>query len=235
MDTFTLNCLVQGNDKTFSVEIDRNKDINQLKKAILKEVIKEKKRTEFYNIDSDKLKIWKTQIHEGSDELNNLILCDNDQLREGTRKISSYFTDKPLYNYIHIIVKPPLPPLRFDLVCKLGLLSEGDTVEYLDKNCIHKATLFEGHLCTKDGRYHSFTEFIRVARKTKPKEKLCTNDFYNLKINGMTYWEIRNKLYKLYFYCKQDEDKNEGNLFIILSFNQNKHCIIFKSNFLRKR
>ncbi|CAG8607159.1 3281_t:CDS:2 [Diversispora eburnea] len=89
----------------------------------------------------------------------------------------------------------------------MGLLSEGGIVEYLDEDCIHKATLREGCLYTKDGKYHSFAEFIRATRKLKPKEKVRPNDFHNLKINDMTYWEVREKLYKLYF--DQDEEENE--------------------------
>ncbi|CAG8450621.1 6726_t:CDS:2 [Diversispora eburnea] len=75
-------------------------------------------------------------------ELKNLILHDDDQLCEGTGKISSYFTDEPLCDYIHIIAKPPLSPFKIDFVRNM-LLSEGDIVEYLDKDCIHKATLWE--------------------------------------------------------------------------------------------
>ncbi|CAG8498601.1 5919_t:CDS:2 [Ambispora leptoticha] len=202
MGTITLNCFVQNSDETFSIEIERNKNINQLKKAI-----KEKKSAEFHSVDSEKLKIWKVQIRESSVEFNDLILHDDDRLREGTRKISSYFTDEPLCDHIHIIVKPPLPLFKFDLVRIMGLLSEGDIVEYLYEDCTHKATLREGCLCTKDGKYHSFTEFIRAVRKLKLKEKVRPNDFHNLKINGMTYWEVREKLYKLYFDQSEEEDE----------------------------
>ena len=216
MDTITINCCVVGTHDTFSVEIDRNKNIIQLKDAI-----KEKKITEFYNVDSDKLNIWKVEIREIG-ELNNLILHNDDQLRGEMRKISSYFTDEPLHNYIHLIVRPPLPPFRFDVTCKMGLLSEGSIVEYLEEDCIHKkATLCEGCLCTKDGKYNSFTKFIRDVKKLKPKEKVRSDDFHNLKINGMSYWEVREKLYKLYF-GQEDEEEDEGNLIIL--FNRNKRC-----------
>jgi hypothetical protein len=214
MDTITLNCFVQRSDETFSIEIDRNKNINQLKEAI-----KEKKRAEFHSVDSEKFKIWKVQIRESSGGLDDLILHDGDQLREGTRKISSYFTDEPLCDHIHIIIKPPLPPFKFSLIRNMGLLSEGGIVEYLDEDCIHKATLREGCLYTKDGKYHSFAEFIRATRKLKPKEKVRPNDFHNLKINDMTYWEVREKLYKLYF--DQGEEEGEGNLILLIFFNRN--------------
>ncbi|CAI2163856.1 4861_t:CDS:2, partial [Funneliformis geosporum] len=77
------------------------------------------------------------------------------------------------------------------------LLSEGDSVEYLGKSCNYKATIREGRLCIKDQIYHSFTEFIRAARKLKQNEKPSYLDFQNLKINDMAYWE-------------QDEDGDKG-------------------------
>jgi len=37
----------------------------------------------------------------------------------------------------------------------------------------------------------------------------------------MSYWEVREKLYKLYF-GQEDEEEDEGNLIIL--FNRNKRC-----------
>jgi hypothetical protein len=121
------------------------------------------------------------------------------------RKISSYFTDKPLDKHIHIVVKPPkLIRFSLELTRKAGLLNEGGSVEYLGKDYIYKATLHEGCLCTEDGKCFSFIEFIRVAGRLKPDEILTHYDFQNLKINGMTYWEIRDKIYKFVSYKYED-------------------------------
>ncbi|CAB4413213.1 unnamed protein product [Rhizophagus irregularis] len=153
------------------------------------------------------LKLWKVQVHDVV-ELNKLTFRDYDQLL-ARRKISSYFTDKPLDNHIHIVVKPPkLIHFSLELALKAGFLNEEGNVEYLGKDCIYKATLREDCLCTKDGKYRSFIEFIRVARGLKPDEIPTLYDFHSLIINGMTYWEVRDKIYKFISY------KNEDNLFI---------------------
>src|SRR6185369_5341073 len=188
MDIITLNCLLQGNknDKAFPIKINRNETVEQLK-----EVIKEK-RLPLHGFNAQNLKLWNVQILIDSDE--SLELRDDQLIKTGT--ISDYFTDKPLRKYIHIIVGPPMPPVKLDIVCKLKLLKEGGTVEYVDKNHNLKATLREGLLCTKDEKCSSFTEFIRVAKGLKPNKKPNLFDFRNLIINDMTYEEVRDLIYE---------------------------------------
>ncbi|POG67373.1 hypothetical protein GLOIN_2v1779513 [Rhizophagus irregularis DAOM 181602=DAOM 197198] len=96
----------------------------------------------------------------------------------------------------------------FPLRVKVTFLNEKGNVEYLGKDYIYKATLREDCLCTKDGKYCLFIEFIRVARGLKPNEIPTFYDFHSLIINGMTYWEVCDKIYKFISY------KNEDNLFI---------------------
>ncbi|CAG8618504.1 15720_t:CDS:2 [Acaulospora morrowiae] len=90
----------------------------------------------------------------------------------------------------------------------MRLLNEGDDVEYLEKNLYYKATLHGGYLCDKDRKYHTFMEFIRAAKKLKPSDQPSSCFFYNLKINGMTYTEVRDKIYKLIF-CEDDDTSLE--------------------------
>lgn len=147
----------------------------------------------FNFFDADRLKLWKVQVCDDN-EINKLTLHDDDQLLI-SRKIGSYFTDKPLDKYIQIIVEPPkLIHMSLELTIEAGLLNEGGSVEYLDRGCIYKATLRVRFFCTKSGKYHSFIEFIRVSRGLKPDEVPTPYDFHGLKINGMTYWEIRDKI-----------------------------------------
>lgn len=54
-----------------------------------------------------------------------------------------------------------------------------------DKDCTIKQR--EDYLCTKDGKYRSFIEFMRVARGLK----LYKIPTFMISINGMTYREIR--------------------------------------------
>ncbi|CAB5199226.1 unnamed protein product [Rhizophagus irregularis] len=121
------------------------------------------------------------------------------------RKISSYFTDKPLDKHIHIVVKPPkLIHFSLELVLEAGLLNERESVEYLSGDRIYKATLRESCLCTEDGKYFSFIEFIRVARRLKSDETPAPYDFQNLRINNITYQEVRDKIYKFVPYKYED-------------------------------
>ncbi|CAG8450836.1 12152_t:CDS:2 [Racocetra fulgida] len=204
IDIITLNCLVQENsiDHAFPIKIDRKKNIGQLKQAI-----KKKKEPEFNNFAVDRLKLWKVRVCNNNEKLNNLVLRDEDRLLDTTLKISYYFSKKPLSNYIHIIVKPPLPPIKLGLICKMELLSEGDSVEYLDKNFSCTAALHEGLLYTKDEKYNSFTKFMQAAKGKRPNG----NDFHNLKINNMTYWKVCDKIYNLIFCYEQEEDEVTSN------------------------
>ena len=147
----------------------------------------------------------KVQIRADNDkELNKLTLHNNDQLL-AKMKVNSYFTDKPLDNHIHIVVKPPkLIHISLELVLKAGLLNEGGSVEYLGRYRTYRAMLHECCLCTEDEKYFSFTKFIQAARKLKPDETLTPYDFQSLKINGMTYREVRDKIYKFVSYKYED-------------------------------
>ncbi|PKY61195.1 hypothetical protein RhiirA4_550880, partial [Rhizophagus irregularis] len=204
MADITLFCLIQGNanalPQAFSLSINRNEDIGQLKKAI-----KAKKISDFKFFDANRLRIWKVQIRADNDkELSELTLHNNEQLL-AKMKVNSYFTDKPLDNHIHIVVKPPeLIHISLKLVLEAGLLREGGSVEYLGRYRIYRAMLHERCLCTEGEKYFSFTEFIQVARKLKPDETPTPYDFQSLKINGMTYREVRDKIYKFVSYMYED-------------------------------
>ncbi|CAG8626426.1 810_t:CDS:2 [Diversispora eburnea] len=89
----------------------------------------------------------------------------------------------PFHDFNAYYVRPPIPPVKFDLVCKWKLLKEEGTVKYVDKNCNLKVTLCEGLLCTKNEKYSLFIEFIRVPKGLKPNPF----DFRNIKINDMTF------------------------------------------------
>lgn len=190
------------------MKINKNESIDQLK-----EIIKARKAPEFNFITTDRIWLWKVQIRGDSDkELTKLMLRKEDQLLP-TRKISSYFPEEPFDEHIHIIIKPLTPYMSLDLVYKMGLLNEGDSVEYSERDHNYKATLHGCYLCYKDRKFRTFTEFIRAARKLKLGEQLQPYYFYKLKINGMTYWEVREKIYKMIF-CNE----NEGDLFALILF-----------------
>ena len=102
--SITLLCLVKGNTtaSAFAVDIDREKLVSHLKKAI-----KAEKQNDFAGIDADRLKLWKVPISDDQvDPLSNLSLQDSDELL-AIRKISKYFPDSPPEEHIHVLVSPP--------------------------------------------------------------------------------------------------------------------------------
>lgn len=91
----------------FSVKIDENETID-----ILKELIKEKKKNDFHDIDADKLKLWKVNISiEDTSALENLVLENNKE--KGVQEllpmddIADFFSAPPK-KHIHVIVERPL-------------------------------------------------------------------------------------------------------------------------------
>ncbi|CAG8615287.1 1326_t:CDS:2 [Paraglomus occultum] len=83
----------------FSVKINRDEPISELKK-----VIKVEKQNDFANVDADKLKLWKVEIPDDHDsELANPPL--DDELL-AMKKISKYFPVTPAEECIHVIVEP---------------------------------------------------------------------------------------------------------------------------------
>jgi hypothetical protein len=115
-DGMLLNCLVHGEtppvDCVFTVEVAKSKTV-----AILKDVIKEKQQPTFNHISADQLSLWKVSLpldNSVDKVLKQLVLEDN--ITKGVqkllpaKKISSYFTDEPTEEHLHVIVEPPSPP-----------------------------------------------------------------------------------------------------------------------------
>jgi hypothetical protein len=102
--SITLFCLVKGNTtaNAFSVKINRDEPISELKEAI-----KAKKQNDFAGIDADRLKLWKKEIPDDQDDLlSNPSLEDGEELL-AIRKISKYFPDPPPEERIHVLVSTP--------------------------------------------------------------------------------------------------------------------------------
>ena len=102
--SITLLCLVKGNTtaSAFAVDIDREKLVSHLKDAI-----KAKNSQSFSNVDAKDIKLQNVKIPDDQDDLlSNLTLNDGDELL-ATKKISKYFSDAPLEEHIHVIVKLP--------------------------------------------------------------------------------------------------------------------------------
>jgi hypothetical protein len=108
-----LNCLIHDKtppvDRVFTIEVAKSKTV-----AILKDVIKEKKPSNFRSIDANELDLWKVLLPLDSSVdkvLKQLVLEDNVtkciQKLLPAKKLSCYFTDKLAEQHIHVIVQPP--------------------------------------------------------------------------------------------------------------------------------
>jgi hypothetical protein len=108
-----LNCLIHGEnpavDRVFTVEVVKSKTV-----AILKDMIKEKQQPESNHICATQLSLWKVSLPLDSSVdkvLKQLVLEDN--ITKGiqkllpAKKLSSYFTDEPADEHLHIIIEPP--------------------------------------------------------------------------------------------------------------------------------
>ena len=80
MSTITLSCLVVGENpynNAFNVKINRQKAVNELRKAIKKE-----QPMAFANVDSKDLKLWKVNI--ALEEENEKLKAEIQQLKGGS-------------------------------------------------------------------------------------------------------------------------------------------------------
>jgi hypothetical protein len=99
-----LNCFIIGDscNNIFTVKIPKTESI-----STLKEVIKEKKNA-FRHIDADTLIVWQVSILDDSSlgkNLGEINLLDESSLRP-TQKLSGLFSEPPIQNHLHIVVKP---------------------------------------------------------------------------------------------------------------------------------
>ncbi|CAG8813368.1 41151_t:CDS:2, partial [Gigaspora margarita] len=112
-DDILLNCMVHGEtpavDCVFIVKVAKSERVD-----ILKDIIKEKQQPAFNHIRASQLSLWKVSLPLDSNVdkvLKQLVLEDN--ITKGvqkllpTKKLSSYFTDEPAEEHLHVIVEPP--------------------------------------------------------------------------------------------------------------------------------
>lgn len=106
---YTIFCIVAGDDTPFPIDIESNKTVGHLKKAIKKE--KENKLT---GIDADELKLYRVDILR--EELNTLNMKmqsqTDDDVLDPLDLLSEIYPSDPPTKTIHIVVKPPIvqPP-----------------------------------------------------------------------------------------------------------------------------
>ncbi|KAF9133376.1 hypothetical protein BGX30_012315, partial [Mortierella sp. GBA39] len=120
-DDLTLFCLVDGQStlNAFSVEIDPNKTVDDLK-----DCIRVKRTNDFSDVDADKLSLWSVliPITEDNDDtpilLANVTSSGKKRLRPTTR-LSTEFTKKLSEETVHIIVQRP-PPVQASVLTRVS-------------------------------------------------------------------------------------------------------------------
>ncbi|CAG8748302.1 23343_t:CDS:2 [Gigaspora margarita] len=104
-----LACLVIGESKCFTIEIDKIKTISQLRDIIKND----KKKNAFAKIDANELTLFKVNIPENrKHEIHSGIDVERDfggeELFNDLDSIEEHFGVKPTEKHIHIIIKPPV-------------------------------------------------------------------------------------------------------------------------------
>ena len=98
----SLNCFLLGDDpdRTFTVEIPKNKNV-----SILKDLIKEKNPSSLGNIDAKNIDIW--QVSFPIDDLPSKNPPTVGPKLRSEKLLSDAFPSKLDINHIHIVVRPP--------------------------------------------------------------------------------------------------------------------------------
>ena len=103
-DKILLICWVYGDMNPFSVEISRQKIVDQLKQAIVA-----KKPNRFHGIDAESLTLWKVEIPDDDDAVKQNFEFKGSDILRPSSEIGDYFEGYPPKRRIHIIIRAPEP------------------------------------------------------------------------------------------------------------------------------
>jgi hypothetical protein len=103
--SLSLNCLLLGDDpdRTFTVEISKNKNV-----SILKDLIKEKNPSSLGNIDVKNIDLWQVSfpIDNLEMEVANIDIDHYPKLSPPSKKLATFFTDIA-DDCLHVIAMAP--------------------------------------------------------------------------------------------------------------------------------
>ncbi|KAF9317743.1 hypothetical protein BG006_003312 [Podila minutissima] len=177
----TLFCLVDGEAtcNAFSVEIDRSKTVDGLKK-----LIKAEKTNSFHDVDANELTLWKVSVPiPRHDDIIPILVSNVKGDRENLSPaihLSKVFSQELPEETVHVIVQRPPPALRTikkfqnnDMITFFGVSGCGKTravVEMLaqnwgfylngsqaDRGCLLISRLMVLKYCLSLGRHDTFT------------------------------------------------------------------------------
>ena len=98
MSEYKLFCSIEGTSTDFSVTIDANETIDDLK-----ELIKNKNAPDLNDINPAKLKLWKVDTPDDQ-EIDFSSLAPEDELKP-TWSVGDYWQTKPPMKHIHVLIR----------------------------------------------------------------------------------------------------------------------------------
>jgi hypothetical protein len=120
-DTYTILCVIEGENTSFGIKIQSHEIVHFLKKEI-----KTEKANMLAGIDADDLKLFRVDIEDG-DDLKDKVdeeMKKSPKALVGSKRLSRLFDPAPAEDHVHFIVSlPPGRSLTKDPPFKLFLTS----------------------------------------------------------------------------------------------------------------
>jgi len=99
----TLFVYVIGLNHSFSVDVERSRTVDYLKKAILRE-----KPNDLKDIDADRLVLYKVELPDGKDLERLASQASKEELEVPSSKLSKIFPVDPPEEVVSVLVKVPV-------------------------------------------------------------------------------------------------------------------------------
>ncbi|PKY49131.1 hypothetical protein RhiirA4_545082 [Rhizophagus irregularis] len=209
MSNITLSCLIQGTslDKYFKITIDKNDDISDLK-----DIVWNKNKNTFSNIDANNLILWKVKIpisdkakFKQLDFTESTIEGDlgGTKINDATDEIKDVFGNSPVRKHIHIIIGQPT------------IVQLTTTTRALNQETQSLANEYNGRSLFSDNLF-SNRETSDISKNDQPDKKNSRGYITNTRSRQSSH---NNSLRSEF---RQGLNYDETNIFGLSLFNQNK-------------
>ncbi|PKC02375.1 hypothetical protein RhiirA5_504074 [Rhizophagus irregularis] len=209
MSNITLSCLIQGTslDKYFKITIDKNNEISDLK-----EIIWNKNKNTFSNIDANNLILWKVKIpisdkakFKQLDFTESTIEGDlgGTKINDASDEIKDVFGNSPVRKHIHIIIGQPT------------IVQLTTTTRALNQETQSLANEYNGRSLFSDNLF-SNRETSDISKNDQPDKKNSREYITNTRSRQSSH---NNSLRSEF---RQGLNYDETNIFGLSLYNQNK-------------
>ncbi|CAG8600104.1 11759_t:CDS:2 [Rhizophagus irregularis] len=209
MSNITLSCLIQGTslDKYFKITIDKNNDISDLK-----DIVWNKNKTTFSNIDANNLILWKVKIpisdkakFKQLDFTESTIEGDlgGTKINDASDEIKDVFGNSPVRKHIHIIIGQPT------------IVQLTTTTRALNQETQSLANEYNGRSLFSDNLF-SNRETSDISKNDQPDKKNSREYITNTRSRQSSH---NNSLRSEF---RQGLNYDETNIFGLSLYNQNK-------------